>query len=100
MTGECCRRRLIRQLVVPGERFPGAVFSREAAVVSRAQAGKAVADGRKAPIMFIRLKFLLRNLKGKIVTVVGMRHSVLPGYEHFRSVKFVGLQVPHLSFIA
>jgi hypothetical protein len=79
MTGYCCRRRLIRQPVVPGARVPGAVFSREAAVVSRGRAGKAVADGRKAPITFIRLKFPLRNLEGEIVTVVGMRHSVLPG---------------------
>jgi len=77
MTGYCCRRRLIRQPVVPGARVPGVVFLREAAAVSRARAGKAVADGREILMMIMSLKFPLRNLEGKFVTVVGMRLSVL-----------------------
>jgi hypothetical protein len=45
--------------------------------VSRARAGKAVADGREILMMIMSLKFPLRNLEGKFVTVVGMRLSVL-----------------------
>ena len=77
MTGYCCRRRLIRQPVVPGARVPGVLFSSDAAVVIRARAGQAVADGREILMLTMSLKFPLRNLEGKFVTVVGMRHSVL-----------------------
>jgi hypothetical protein len=78
MTSECCRRQLIRQPVVPGAWVGGALFLGEGVHDGEVHVGKAVADGWKAPST---------RQCGEDETF-------------FRSVKFVGLLVPHLSFIA